>query len=231
MGDVVTGPVAVAVTTSAHQPHPLKGESARSRRHHPWPAAVTAVAVPTPSHRRGLRFCSPEEILMSPHSLTPETHPPEPRPSTSAQRPSRAGRMSYLRRLSLRDHQLPARLAERHLLPAVPLTTALLPSQRPARLRLAVPRRMATMPRPVDVTTGTGQHPYTVDTLSISVAIHGWRPCRSVAWGRCGGRCRSGHRDRPPKRGTGAAHRRFAVRIPPLPKTLRGRSCGGGAHA
>ncbi|MFG1952446.1 replication-relaxation family protein [Micromonospora sp. NPDC048830] len=84
-------------------------------------------------------------------------------------RPSRAERLPYLRRLTLRDRQLLAWLAEHYVLSTAQITTALFPSERSARLRLATLHRIDAVHRFVDVTTGTGQHLYTLGPLGMLV--------------------------------------------------------------
>lgn len=106
---------------------------------------------------------------MPPGSPTPKPHPPKLASIAPYRHSSRAHRLSYLRRLTLRDRQLLAWLAEHYVLSTAQITNALFPSERSARLRLATLHRIDAMHRFVDVTTGTGQHLYTLGPLGLLV--------------------------------------------------------------
>ena len=82
--------------------------------------------------------------------------------------PSR-NRLEHLRRLTLRDRQLLAWLAEHYVLSADQITQALFPSARSARLRLATLHSIEAVSRFVDVTTGDRQHLYTLGPLGMLV--------------------------------------------------------------
>ncbi|MET7968774.1 replication-relaxation family protein [Micromonospora sp. NPDC005305] len=91
------------------------------------------------------------------------------RPSSPRSPSSKAHRLSQLRRLTLRDRQLLAWLAEHYVLSTGQITQALFPSQRSARLRLATLHRIDAVHRFVDVTTGASQHLYTLGPLGMLV--------------------------------------------------------------
>ncbi|OKI45463.1 replication-relaxation family protein [Micromonospora sp. CB01531] len=91
----------------------------------------------------------------------------ESRPSRSPS--SKLQRLAHLRRLTLRDRQLLAWLAEHYVLSTAQIATALFPSPRSARLRLAALHRIDAVHRFVDVTTGDGQHLYTLGPLGMLV--------------------------------------------------------------
>ena len=82
---------------------------------------------------------------------------------------SRRARLDRLRRLTARDHQLLRWLAEHYVLSTDQITTALFPSRRSARLRLAQLHQMEAVSRFVDVTTGSGQYLYTLGPLGTVV--------------------------------------------------------------
>ncbi|WP_428962992.1 replication-relaxation family protein [Micromonospora fluostatini] len=71
--------------------------------------------------------------------------------------------------MTLRDRQLLAWLAEHYVLSTAQITTALFPSARSARLRLATLHHIDAVHRFVDVTTGDGQHLYTLGPLGTLV--------------------------------------------------------------
>ncbi|MCZ7421153.1 replication-relaxation family protein [Verrucosispora sp. WMMA2121] len=77
--------------------------------------------------------------------------------------------MDRLRRLTTRDHQLLRLLAEHYVLSTDQITAALFPSRRSARLRLAQLHQLEAVSRFVDVTTGSGQHLYTLGPLGAVV--------------------------------------------------------------
>ncbi|MEV6370107.1 replication-relaxation family protein [Micromonospora musae] len=106
---------------------------------------------------------------MSTDSPALEPRPSQPRASAGARRPSRAQLLSNLRRLTLRDHQLLAWLAEHYLLSTAQIATALFPSERSARLRLATLHYLEAVHRFGDVTTGTGDYLYTLGPLGAVV--------------------------------------------------------------
>ncbi|WP_435828487.1 replication-relaxation family protein [Micromonospora purpureochromogenes] len=91
------------------------------------------------------------------------------RPSSSRTPSSKAHRLSHMRRLTLRDRELLAWLAEHYVLSTAQITQALFPSQRSARLRLATLHRIDAVHRFVDVTTGDSQHLYTLGPLGMLV--------------------------------------------------------------
>ena len=92
------------------------------------------------------------------------------RPSpTTRSSSSRLGRLDTLRRLTLRDRQLLAWLAEHYLLSSEQIGDALFPSARAARLRLATLHRLEVVSRFVDVTTGHRQYLYTLGPLGLVV--------------------------------------------------------------
>jgi hypothetical protein len=66
---------------------------------------------------------------------------------------------------------------------------------------------------------------------SECAAFPAWCPCRDSAWGRCGGRYRDRHPNRPPCAPLIAAQGRFAGVTVLLRKPFRGLSCGGGKYA
>ncbi|MCX5121990.1 replication-relaxation family protein [Micromonospora sp. NBC_00362] len=78
-------------------------------------------------------------------------------------------RLDHLRRLTLRDRQLLAWLAEHYVLSAGQITQALFPSERSARLRLATLHTIEALSRFVDVTTGGRQHLYALGPLGMLV--------------------------------------------------------------
>ncbi len=78
-------------------------------------------------------------------------------------------RLDHLRRLTLRDRQLLAWLAEHYILSAGQITQALFPSARSARLRLATLHSIEAVNRFVDVTTGDRQYLYTLGPLGMLV--------------------------------------------------------------
>ncbi|MGQ5265223.1 replication-relaxation family protein [Micromonospora sp. ZYX-F-536] len=78
-------------------------------------------------------------------------------------------RLDHLRRLTLRDRQLLAWLAEHYVLSAGQITQALFPSERSARLRLATLHTIEALSRFVDVTTGDRQHLYALGPLGMLV--------------------------------------------------------------
>ncbi|WP_346535507.1 replication-relaxation family protein [Micromonospora sp. DPT] len=100
---------------------------------------------------------------MSSESSYP-ARPPSPRSPAR-----KAHRLSHLRRLTLRDRELLAWLAEHYVLSTAQITQALFPSQRSARLRLATLHRIDAVHRFVDVTTGDSQHLYTLGPLGMLV--------------------------------------------------------------
>ncbi|MEV0430595.1 replication-relaxation family protein [Micromonospora sp. NPDC050495] len=77
--------------------------------------------------------------------------------------------MEHLRRLTLRDRQLLAWLAEHYVLSADQITEALFPSRRSARLRLATLHSIEAVSRFVDITTGDGQYLYALGPLGMLV--------------------------------------------------------------
>jgi hypothetical protein len=83
----------------------------------------------------------------------------------SSRRVSRQERLDLLRRLTLRDRQLLAWLAEHYLLSTDQIAEALFPSRRSALLRLATLRSIDAVTRFVDVTTGTSQYLYALGPL------------------------------------------------------------------
>ncbi|MEV0157583.1 replication-relaxation family protein [Micromonospora sp. NPDC050686] len=99
--------------------------------------------------------------------MSRESTNPESRPSRSPS--SKLQRLAHLRRLTLRDRQLLAWLAEHYVLSTAQITAALFPSPRSARLRLAALHRIDAVHRFVDVTTGDGQHLYTLGPLGMLV--------------------------------------------------------------
>ncbi|MCI4066190.1 replication-relaxation family protein [Micromonospora sp. R77] len=78
-------------------------------------------------------------------------------------------RFDHLRRLTLRDRQLLAWLAEHYVLSTGQITQALFPSARSARLRLATLYSIEAVSRFVDVTTGDRQNLYTLGPLGMLV--------------------------------------------------------------
>jgi hypothetical protein len=94
---------------------------------------------------------------------------PASRPSLSRSPGSKRGRLEQLRRLTLRDRQLLAWLAEHYVLSTSQITQALFPSARSARLRLAALHAIDAVHRFVDVTTGDHQHLYTLGPLGMLV--------------------------------------------------------------
>ncbi len=89
---------------------------------------------------------------------------------TSNQSPSsRAGRLNRLGRLTARDHVLLSWLAEHYVLSTNQIATALFPSPRAARLRLAALHDLEAVSRFVDVTTGDRQYLYTLGPLGAVV--------------------------------------------------------------
>lgn len=99
--------------------------------------------------------------------MSRESANPESRPSRSPS--SRLQRLAHLRRLTLRDRHLLAWLAEHYVLSTAQIAAALFPSPRSARLRLAALHRIDAVHRFVDVTTGDGQHLYTLGPLGMLV--------------------------------------------------------------
>ncbi|GHJ52958.1 hypothetical protein Nm8I071_22650 [Nonomuraea sp. TT08I-71] len=99
--------------------------------------------------------------------MSRESTHPESRPSRSPS--SKLQRLAHLRRLTLRDRQLLAWLAEHYVLSTAQIAAALFPSPRSARLRLAALHRIDAVHRFVDVTTGDGQHLYTLGPLGMLV--------------------------------------------------------------
>ena len=71
--------------------------------------------------------------------------------------------------MTARDHQLLRWLAEHYVLSTDQITTALFPSRRSARLRLAQLHQMEAVSRFADVTTGSGQYLYTLGPLGTVV--------------------------------------------------------------
>ncbi len=82
---------------------------------------------------------------------------------------SRRNRLDHLRRLTLRDHQLLAWLAEHYILTTNQITQTLFNSTRSARLRLATLHRIEAVTRFVDVTTGNRQYLYALGPLGTLV--------------------------------------------------------------
>lgn len=101
--------------------------------------------------------------------MSSESSTPASRPSSSRSPASRRQRLAYLRRLTLRDRQLLAWLAEHYVLSTDQITQALFPSARSARLRLATLHAIDAVHRFVDVTTGDNQHLYTLGPLGMLV--------------------------------------------------------------
>ncbi|MBM0225838.1 MULTISPECIES: replication-relaxation family protein [Micromonospora] len=101
--------------------------------------------------------------------MTSESSTPASRPSSSRTPSSKSQRLSQLRRLTLRDRELLAWLAEHYVLSTAQITQALFPSQRSARLRLATLHRIDAVHRFVDVTTGDSQHLYTLGPFGMLV--------------------------------------------------------------
>lgn len=91
--------------------------------------------------------------------------------SSSGRRPprSRLERLDRLRQLTVRDHQLLAWLAEHYVLSTDQIATALFPSRRSARLRLAALHGLEAVSRFVDVTTGSRQYLHTLGPLGAVV--------------------------------------------------------------
>ncbi|MET8907650.1 replication-relaxation family protein [Micromonospora sp. NPDC004551] len=77
--------------------------------------------------------------------------------------------MEHLRRLTLRDRQLLAWLAEHYVLSADQITEAAFTSRRSARLRLATLHGIEAVSRFVDITTGDGQYLYALGPLGMLV--------------------------------------------------------------
>ncbi|WP_442933265.1 replication-relaxation family protein [Micromonospora psammae] len=82
---------------------------------------------------------------------------------------SRRARLENLRRLTLRDRQLLAWLAEHYVLSTEQITEALFPSPRSARLRLSTLHAIDAVTRFVDITTGDGQYLYALGPLGMLV--------------------------------------------------------------
>ncbi|MGN9920277.1 replication-relaxation family protein [Micromonospora palomenae] len=101
--------------------------------------------------------------------MSRESPTPASRPSSSRSPSSKSQRLSQLRRLTLRDRELLAWLAEHYVLSTAQITRALFPSERSARLRLATLHRIDAVHRFVDVTTGDSQHLYTLGPLGMLV--------------------------------------------------------------
>ncbi|MBQ0896745.1 replication-relaxation family protein [Micromonospora sp. U56] len=101
--------------------------------------------------------------------MASESSTPVFRPSSSRTPSSKVQRLPQLRRLTLRDRELLAWLAEHYVLSTAQITQALFPSQRSARLRLATLHRIDAVHRFVDVTTGDSQHLYTLGPLGMLV--------------------------------------------------------------
>jgi Replication-relaxation len=118
-----------------------------------------------------------EQVPLSPSV----SEPAPPRSRTGAGRSaSRRDRLDRLRRLTLRDRQLLAWLAEHYLLSAGQITQALFTSTRAARLRLATLHNIDAVLRFVDVTTGNRQHLYTLGPLGALVHPTRWNdPARA----------------------------------------------------
>lgn len=91
------------------------------------------------------------------------------RSSASRSSSSRLDRLDRLRRLTARDHLLLSWLAEHYVLTTGQIATALFPSLRSARLRLAVLTSLQAVTRFVDVTTGDRQYLYTLGPLGTVV--------------------------------------------------------------
>ncbi|MET7970831.1 replication-relaxation family protein [Micromonospora sp. NPDC005305] len=77
--------------------------------------------------------------------------------------------MEHLRRLTLRDRQLLAWLAEHYVLSTDQIAEALFTSRRSARLRLATLHGIEAVSRFVDITTGDGQYLYALGPLGMLV--------------------------------------------------------------
>ncbi|MBQ0905460.1 replication-relaxation family protein [Micromonospora sp. U21] len=101
--------------------------------------------------------------------MSSESSTPASRPASSRSPASKRQRLAYLRRLTLRDRQLLAWLAEHYVLSTDQITQALFPSARSARLRLATLHTIDAVHRFVDVTTGDNQHLYTLGPLGMLV--------------------------------------------------------------
>ncbi|MGS2619316.1 replication-relaxation family protein [Micromonospora sp. LZ34] len=82
---------------------------------------------------------------------------------------SRRSRLEHLRRLTLRDRQLLAWLAEHYVLSTDQIAEALFSSRRSARLRLATLHGIDAVSRFVDITTGDRQYLYALGPLGMLV--------------------------------------------------------------
>jgi hypothetical protein len=97
------------------------------------------------------------------------TSNPDDRPSGSRSSAHRRARLDRLRRLTLRDRQLLAWLAEHYVLSADQIAQALFTSERSARLRLATLHQIEAVSRFVDVTTGDRCYLYALGPLGMIV--------------------------------------------------------------
>jgi hypothetical protein len=105
----------------------------------------------------------------SSRSSVPSTSRSSSLRSSSRSSSSRLDRLDRLRRLTARDHLLLSWLAEHYVLTTGQISTALFPSLRSARLRLAVLHSLEAVTRFVDVTTGDRQYLYTLGPLGAVV--------------------------------------------------------------
>ncbi|MET8147848.1 replication-relaxation family protein [Actinoplanes sp. NPDC049668] len=102
------------------------------------------------------------------HNPGPEPQPRKSSSSSSSSRQPSSGRLQrldLLRRLTARDHRLLSWLAEHYVLTTSQIATALFPSLRTARLRLAALTSMQAVTRFADLTTGSQQYLYTLGPL------------------------------------------------------------------